>query len=120
MKIYFIRHGATKGNTEGRYVGVTDEGLLPEAIAELSHKAAPPVKSVYVSPMKRCIETAAALYPDIEPVVIRQFRECCFGSFEYKNYAELKDNEEYIRLIESGGMSGFPGGENRYDFQKDA
>ncbi len=119
MKIYFIRHGATKGNTEGRYVGSTDEGLLLESKTELfSHMIAPTVKAVYISPMKRCRETAAALYPDIKPVVISEFRECNFGDFEYKNYDELKDNKEYIRFIESGGLSGFPNGEKRYDFQK--
>lgn len=30
MKVYFIRHGQTKGNREGRYVGRTDEPLLAE------------------------------------------------------------------------------------------
>ncbi len=118
MKIYFIRHGATKGNTERRYVGVTDEELLPGSRAELLQITAPSVNSVYISPMKRCRETAAALYPDIEPVVISEFRECNFGDFEYKNYDELKDNKEYTRLIESGGLSGFPNGEKRHDFQK--
>lgn len=119
MKIYFIRHGATKGNTEGRYVGSTDEGLLLESKTELFlHTIAPPVKTVYISPMKRCRETAAALYTNIKPVVVSEFRECNFGDFEYKNYDELKDNKEYIRFIESGGLSGFPNGEKRYDFQK--
>ncbi len=31
MKVYLIRHGATKGNLEHRYVGRTEEALLPEA-----------------------------------------------------------------------------------------
>ena len=31
MRIYLIRHGVTKGNLEHRYVGSTEEVLLPEA-----------------------------------------------------------------------------------------
>lgn len=35
MIILLIRHGATKGNREGRYVGSTDEELLEEAVVTL-------------------------------------------------------------------------------------
>ena len=28
MRMYLIRHGATQGNLEHRYVGRTDEGIL--------------------------------------------------------------------------------------------
>ena len=31
MTFYFLRHGATKGNLEKRYVGATDESLTPES-----------------------------------------------------------------------------------------
>ena len=34
-KIVLIRHGMTQGNQEHRYVGTTDEGLLPESVEEL-------------------------------------------------------------------------------------
>ena len=64
MKIYFIRHGATKGNREHRYVGTTDEPLLQEEIPTLQSKKMPPAARVYTSPKKRCIETAAILYPE--------------------------------------------------------
>ena len=29
LKLYMIRHGMTYGNTQGRYIGTTDEPLLP-------------------------------------------------------------------------------------------
>ena len=38
MKVYMIRHGATKGNKEHRYVGVTDELLLQESKQLLEKK----------------------------------------------------------------------------------
>ena len=34
-KIVLIRHGMTQGNKEHRYVGTTDEGLLPESVEQL-------------------------------------------------------------------------------------
>ena len=35
MKIVLIRHGATKGNLEKRYIGRTDEDLCGEGIKKL-------------------------------------------------------------------------------------
>ena len=59
----------TKGNQEHRYVGTTDEGLLPEEKERLQARAAdmdfhPSV--VFVSPARRCRETAACLFPGLQ------------------------------------------------------
>ncbi len=118
MKVYLIRHGETKGNREHRYVGVTDEGLLPEAVKLLSQQKMPGASSVYVSPMRRCRETAKLLYPGQEQRIIEAFRECDFGEFEYKNYAELNGNPAYQRFLDTLGESGFPGGEEKRSFQQ--
>ena len=66
MKWVLIRHGKTQGNLEYRYIGSrTDESLCPQGIAELKQKQYPAVVRVFVSPMKRCLETAAFLYPGV-------------------------------------------------------
>ena len=36
MELYLIRHGKTKGNGEGRYIGSTDEPLSAEGRRELT------------------------------------------------------------------------------------
>ncbi|MCM1026330.1 MAG: histidine phosphatase family protein [Roseburia sp.] len=123
MKIYLIRHGQTKGNREGRYVGRTDEPLLAEAREQLLEKrnSARTVLEpdiLYVSPMRRCRETARLLFPGREQNVAEDLRECDFGEFEYRNYAELNGNPAYQRFIDSGGVSGFPGGESLQQFQE--
>jgi alpha-ribazole phosphatase len=118
MKIYIIRHGATKGNREHRYVGVTDEPLLPEEKKELQSRRMPPVARVYSSPRKRCVETAQICYPKKQLEIVEEFAECDFGIFEYRNYEELNGNPDYQRFIDSMGKSGFPGGEDREVFQK--
>ena len=112
-----IRHGMTQGNLEKRYVGSrTDEPLCPEGIAQLEKQAYPEADRVFVSPMKRCTETAAILYPNIKAETVPDFRECDFGAFEYKNYAELNGKAEYQAWINSGGTLPFPGGESREAF----
>lgn len=121
MELYFIRHGRTPGNMEKRYIGRTDEPLMPESRTELSEKAARGVYGrpmiVFTSPMKRCVETAQIIYPDMEPHVIRDFRECDFGAFEGKNYLELTGDVDYQAFIESGGTMPFPGGESMAQMQ---
>ena len=117
MSWILIRHGMTKGNLEKRYVGCrTDETLCPEGIAPLRQHPYPPVQCVYSSPMKRCLETASLIYPGIPVRIIPDFRECDFGEFEYKNYAELNGREDYQAWIDSGGELPFPGGESRKSF----
>lgn len=115
ISLLFIRHGYTKGNEEKRYVGITDESLSESGKEKLvmqleKYKDIDP-DIIFVSPMKRCLETAQILFPHKKYEVIDDFRECDFGQFEYKNYKELDGNEYYQRFIDSGGMTGFPDGE---------
>ena len=118
MKVILIRHGETLGNREKRYVGITDESLTAEGRQALSRVPAPPAERVYASPRRRCLETAAILYPG-QPVFQEPgLAECDFGEFEYKNYRELAGNLDYQRWIDSGGTIGFPGGETREAFQR--
>ena len=116
MELIFIRHGRTPGNSEKRYIGKTDESILPESAAELRERASggeyghPEI--LFVSPMRRCIETAGIIYPDMEMHIIRNFRECDFGSFEGRNYLDLNGDPDYQNWIDSGGTIPFPGGES--------
>lgn len=104
MKWILIRHGQTQGNREHRYIGCrTDEPLCPEGIAQLQNRHYPPVSRVFVSPMRRCVETASLLYPGVPQTIIGGFRECDFGDFENKNYAELNGRADYQAWIDSGG-----------------
>jgi len=116
MTFYFLRHGATKGNLERRYVGETDEALLPESRQALAALRLPPVARVYASPMLRCVETAQIVYPGTPVELVPDFRECGFGAFEYKTYEELKDHPAYQAWLEARGFTAFPGGESRADF----
>ena len=117
MRLILIRHGQTRGNLERRYIGCrTDEPLCEAGVAALRTRTYPPAARVFASPMRRCLETAALIYPGVEPELVEDFRECDFGAFEGMNYAELNGRADYQAWIDSGGELPFPGGESRAAF----
>lgn len=123
-KIWLIRHAKTQGNMERRYVGRTDEHILEEEVEHLkklimNHQDLRNFYGqVYVSPLSRCVETAAILFPDHKAVPINDFRECDFGDYEYCNYEELKDLKPYQDFIDSMGETAFPNGETKDGFSR--
>ena len=118
IEIWLIRHGMTEGNRHQRYIGVTDEPLCEEGRELLGKFTYPKPQAVFVSPLKRCLETAAILFGDPKVRIIDQLAECDFGEFENKNYQELDGNEHYQSWIDSGGLLPFPGGESREEFKR--
>ena len=125
MKIVFIRPLKTTGNEKRQYIGRTDENLSEQAVEEFRQRQEqstgglyPPVQHVIASPLKRCIQTAELIYPGQEISVEPMLRECDFGEYEQKTYEELKNEPEYIRWMESGGMTVFPGGEEQTSFRR--
>ena len=93
--VYIIRNGETKEEVEGKYIGHTDVELSGDGRRQLESMrdelVYPPVDAVISSPLKRCTETAAILYPDNKFITIDSLIECNFGEFEGKDAEELKD-----------------------------
>lgn len=116
VRIHLVRHGQTAGNREHRYVGRTDEPLCAEGRKALAKVKAPEAELLFVSPMRRCVETARILYPHLEAIRVPELSECDFGLFEGKNWRELSGDPKYQRWIDSGGTLPFPGGESREAF----
>lgn len=116
MELILIRHFQTPGNRLRQYIGSTDEDLDMDEVKKRG-SVYPNVDVLISSPMKRCIQTAAILYPEIKPILCEDLRECDFGLFEGKSYEELKDLKTYQCWLESGGVEPFPEGESRVDFQ---
>lgn len=122
LKIHLIRHGATDANYDGRYIGCkTDLPLAPEGLNELRMLKDdidyPEIERLYSSPMLRCRQTGAVLYPDFEPVTVEELKEYDFGLFENKTAAELESNPNFIPWT-SGRLSAPPGGEDNSEFIK--
>ncbi|MBP3242133.1 MAG: histidine phosphatase family protein [Oribacterium sp.] len=173
MKLILLRHGMTKGNQEHRYVGTTDESILPSekerlrtapgkcnvniceekqdpgegdesCESDLRYESQDKVDkalelsrsidgssgngmcSIYISPMRRCMETAESFFPEMisqgRYKIIHDFREMDFGAFEYKTYQEINEDPNpeyraaYQRYIDSNGETAFPGGESKAEF----
>ena len=120
IRLTLIRHGATLSNKEGRYLGKTDEALSPEGIHMLEKSVAdgnyPAADLLFSGPMKRCLETAQILYSGQTPILIPEWTEMDFGTFEGHNYKELCGVPVYQRWIDSGGTLPFPEGESREEF----
>ena len=80
-QIHLIRNGRTDDSTSGRYIGHTDAILSPEGVAELHRLKEqadyPYVEAVFTSPLKRCTQTAHAIYPEREAIVMRELIEYC-------------------------------------------
>ncbi|MDF2943661.1 MAG: alpha-ribazole phosphatase [Herbinix sp.] len=112
-----IRHFATEGNLSKRYIGVTDEPLSEFGKHKLKETDYPVVEAVFSSPLKRCVDTARLIYPNLVPMVLNNLAECDFGDFENKNYMELKNNIDYQAWIDSGGTLPFPKGEKLEAFK---
>lgn len=122
LKIHLIRHGATDANYDGRYIGCnTDLPLAPEGLNELrllkDDIDYPEIERLYSSPMLRCRQTGAVLYPDFEPFTVEELKEYDFGSFENKTATELESNPNFIPWT-SGRLSSPPGGEDNSEFIK--
>ena len=115
-RIAFVRHGLCEGNENGKYIGVTDVPLsdmgaqmLIEKKGELDY---PRPQKVYTSPLLRCKQTAAILYPNAYTAELDLLREMDFGDFEDKTVDELMDTPEYEAFIKGGLDNPPPGGES--------
>lgn len=115
-RLIFVRHGATRGNEEGRYIGRTDLPLSGCGARALEKVALEPVCGLYASPMLRCVESARILFPGAEPCLVDGFREMDFGEFEGRTWRELTREAAFQAYIDSGGALPFPGGESRAAF----
>ena len=82
VTLLLLRHGETQANREHRYLGRTDEPLCTSGIEKLllykEQNRYPTVQYLFVSPMKRCQETAEILYQGLHPAVIPEWREMDF------------------------------------------
>lgn len=118
-KLLFIRHGATAGNLERRYIGCTDEPLCDLGIGQITKQIGKfSAQQVFVSPMLRTRQTAQLLFPQVKMQVVEDFRETDFGIFEGKTYGELSDCPEYRQWVETGCTGAIPEGESIAQFKQ--
>lgn len=117
--VCFVRHGTTPTTgvvLPGRAPGLR---LSPEGRAEAERVAAHLAESggvaaLYVSPLARARETAAAITErvGVAPVVDRRLVECDYGDWTGGRLDELRRLPEWARLERWPSGFRFPGGES--------
>lgn len=118
-QLLFIRHGATAGNLERRYIGCTDEPLCEEGVTQIKALRCQQWKpdKLFVSPMLRTKQTAELLFPDVPQTTVNDFREMDFGIFEGKTADELACVPEYQTWVDGLCLGPVPMGESTADFK---
>ena len=117
--VLMIRHGATAGNLERRYIGRTDESLCELGISQVRELARQGLEAdaVFVSPALRTRQTAEILFPHIKAQVIPELWETDFGKFEGKTAQELTGDPDYQTWVDGACLGPIPGGESITDFK---
>lgn len=122
INLTLIRHGKTPSNREHRYLGVTEETLSGEGRKQLEILAEKDILKkpwlLFISPMLRCQESAGILFPGRKAYPIEEWREMNFGTYEGKNYEDLKNDSDYQKWIDSNGTLPFPEGESQQEYIK--
>lgn len=118
--VYLFRHGLTKGNINAQYIGHTDLPITTDSISALKSIKAkyhyPEVEAVFVSPLKRCIESAEIMFPKNNPLVINDLIEYNFGEFEGCTADDLKNNDDFKEWLRGDMHARPPYGESNAEF----
>ena len=96
-EIILIRHGATAGNLERRYIGRTDGPLCEQGRLQALwlQQQGLHVDALLVSPALRARQTAQLAFPAMPYQVIPEWRETDFGVFEGKTAQEMEEDPDY-------------------------
>lgn len=116
-RVLLIRHGATAGNLQRRYIGRTDEPLCPLGREQAAALRGLEADRIVVSPMTRTRQTAELAFPGRALEICQDLRETDFGVFEGKTAAELAADPAYTQWVDGGCTAPIPGGEAVADFK---
>ena len=116
---YFIRHGETAWNAEGRLCGRTDVPLSAagrsQARALARRLMSLPVTALYCSPLSRALETAQIIGQavGIEPAPDDRLAELNYGDWEGGTFASIQHTypEVFRAWVADPGRVAPPGGE---------
>lgn len=118
--LYLFRHGLTKGNLNAQYIGHTDYPLTKYGIDSLKSIKAkhhyPQVDAVFVSPLKRAMDSANIMFPNNNKIVIDNLIEYNFGEFEECTAEDLKDNDDFKAWLHGDINARPPFGESNAEF----
>ncbi|MEW9674773.1 histidine phosphatase family protein [Lentibacillus sp. L22] len=120
VAISLLRHGMTEENQRGAYIGWTDVSLSTEGkgILKRNKPCMKTVDQLFSSDLRRCLETAAILFPNLPIQKRTAFREMNFGLWEGRTYEELKQLTSYRQWLDDPFHCHPDGGETFTVFEK--
>ncbi|MBI1921377.1 MAG: alpha-ribazole phosphatase [Geobacter sp.] len=122
-RIYLIRHGEVAGAGVRRYNGHNDVALSPRGVEQYhalkERFNGTRISACYTSDLTRCRIGAGILgeHLGVAPVVNKNLREMCIGTWEGKTWTELQERypEEWEARLADIVNYRVPGGENLVD-----
>src|SRR5687768_13766408 len=98
-RLILVRHGETPASVERRFAGSTEVELTQDgrdqALAVGKRLRDIRIDALYASPMKRCVQTAAAI-TQTTGLKVREapeLRECHFGAWENMTITEVMSHD---------------------------
>ncbi len=124
IRVLLIRHGATAGNLEKRYIGRTDEPLCEIGVEQVQKlKKYLDTQNIqpdhlFVSPLLRTRQTAEILFGNMDQQLVPELKETDFGIFEGKHAEELAQDPQYRSWVNSMCLDPIPEGESVEVFKR--
>jgi alpha-ribazole phosphatase len=125
LRLYFLRHGQTAYSETGGYCGTPqdDPGLTPGGIAMAEAFAQAyaniPWTAIYVSPLRRTIETAKPIcdLTDATMQLRPELQEVAYGQWEglHPTVVDREFHDAYVRWLTDPAWNAPPGGEKAVD-----
>ncbi len=120
LKLILVRHGQTKSNKIGAFVGHTDVPLnrtgIEEAIEVADKLRDEAIDKIYCSPLKRARETASIIHEIFPKEIIfdEALKEINFGLWDNLTYKEIEERypKEHSEWIKGKADFIFPKGES--------
>lgn len=120
LQLVLVRHGESEGNRDGAFAGHSPSPLTPRGRAQAARVAealaAPAPDAVYVSDLRRALDTAAPLAARLGlPLIAREaLRERDMGAWVGRTFKDLEAHEpdEWRRLVDRDPDHRPPGGES--------
>lgn len=110
MRLFVVRHGETPSNVTGIVSGRSEESLTEKGTMQAQkinlELASKQFAAVYVSPMRRALETAEIIVPEYQFIVDERLSERDLGSLQNYTIDELWQNPLWNSLTEKRTAEG--------------
>lgn len=125
FRLYLVRHGLSTANQDGILAGRDNSVSLSEIGRRQAKETAKKlkgeeIKSIFASPIYRCLETAEPISQALNlPVQVKEnLQEMDYGSWSGQKLSKLSKKKEWSQIQSNPSSFRFPNGESFRQMQK--